>query len=390
MKKILFLFFLLSLDSVAQKFQNIALTPPMGWNSWNKFGCDNINEKVLKEVADAMVSTGMKNAGYNYIVIDDCWQIGRDKLGNIIADPIKFPSGMKALSDYIHDKGLKFGIYTCAGNKTCADRPGSRGYEYQDAKYYADWKVDYLKVDWCNTSTQNAEESYTLIRDALYKAERPILLSICEWGLSKPWIWAKDIGHCWRTTGDILNNWDIPNAKEGKVWGGGVVINLDMQKDLEKYAGPGHWNDPDMLEIGNGALTLDEERAHFSLWCMLAAPLMAGNDLRNMSTQTREILTNRDAIEINQDRLGAQGYKILDEENFEIFMKPLDNGDNALCLFNRGPKKKQFKINWTDYKISKGNSIYDIWKHKITGSTNENYNIILNSHDVALIRLKKR
>jgi len=381
---------LFSITAPAQKFKDLALTPPMGWNSWNKFECDGINEKVIKEVADALVNNGMKKAGYEFIVIDDCWQIGRDSLGNILADPIKFPSGIKSLADYIHKKGLKFGIYTCAGIKTCAGRPGSRGYEYQDARQYAKWGVDYLKEDWCNTSTQDATESYTLMNKAIEQAGRPMILSLCEWGLSKPWLWAKDIAHCWRTTGDIRNNWDIADAKEGKVWAGGVVINLDMQKGLEKYAGPGHWNDPDMLEVGNGALTVEEERAHFSLWCMLAAPLMAGNDIRNMTRQTLEIITNREAIEVDQDRLGMQGYKILDEDNFEIFMKPLANGDTAICLFNRGPEKKQFEINWAHYKISKGKSIYDIWKHTITGSTNENYKIMLNRHDVIMLRLGKK
>jgi alpha-galactosidase len=263
------------LNASAQKFDQLAKTPPMGWNSWNRFACD-VNEKTIMQTADAMVSSGMQNAGYEYIVIDDCWQISRDSLGFIVADSVKFPSGMNALADYVHGKGLRFGLYTCAGRNTCQNRPGSRGHEYQDAITYAKWGVDFLKMDWCNSDGQNAIESYKLMRDALYEAGHPVVFSLCEWGLSKPWEWAAGIGHMWRTTGDIRNNWDIPDANEGKCWGGGVIINLDMQEGLEKFAGPDHWNDPDMMEVGNGNLTEAENRSHFSLWCMLAAPLLFG------------------------------------------------------------------------------------------------------------------
>ena len=294
----------------AQKFADLAPMPPMGWNSWNKFACDGINEKVIREVADAMVSSGMREAGYQYIVIDDCWQVARDSAGNIIADPVKFPGGIRALADYVHSKGLLFGIYTCAGSKTCAGRPASLGYEYQDARQYAAWGVDFLKEDWCNTTTQNAPASYTLMRDALRKAGRPIVFSLCEWGSNKPWLWAKDVGQLWRTTGDISDKWSYTEPGDTAARSGSVLGNLDLEDGLEKYAGPGHWNDPDMLEVGNGGLTEDEERAHFSLWCMLAAPLLAGNDLRNMTPATKAILTNRAVIGIDQDPLGQQGYRV--------------------------------------------------------------------------------
>ena len=210
MKKIFIACVLTTLVAItnAQKFKNLAPTPPMGWNSWNKFQCDSINETVVKQVADAMVSSGMKDAGYQYVVIDDCWQIARDSAGFIIDDSTKFPSGIKALADYVHSKGLKFGIYSCAGVRTCAGRPGSRGHEYQDAYTYAKWGVDYLKEDWCNTDGQTAKESYTLMRDALYKSGRPIVFSLCDWGLSSPWSWASDVGNLWRTTGDIADSWD--------------------------------------------------------------------------------------------------------------------------------------------------------------------------------------
>ncbi|HAH23933.1 MAG TPA: alpha-galactosidase [Prolixibacteraceae bacterium] len=334
-----------------QKFTNLALTPPMGWNSWNRFGCE-INEKVIREAADAMVSTGMKSAGYKYIVIDDCWQISRDSLGFIQADPQKFPSGIKALADYIHSKGLKFGIYSCAGRETCGNRPGSHGHEFQDALTYASFGVDFLKLDWCNTEGQNAVESYGLMRDALYAAGREVVFSMCEWGLSKPWEWAQDTGHLWRTTGDIQNNWNIPDAKEGKCWGGGVIINLDMQQGLEKYAGPDHWNDPDMLEVGNGILTQSESRAHFSLWCMLAAPLFAGNDLAAMDKVTRELLTNKELIAIDQDPLGKQGFKIKDYGELEIYYKPLQNDELAICILNRFSNSIGIELNWKNMELT--------------------------------------
>ena len=288
----------------------LALTPPMGWNSWNTFRL-NINEDLVKEVADVMVEKGFKDAGYEYVVIDDGWQIRRDDEGNIIANPDKFPSGIKALADYVHSKGLKFGLYSDAGTLTCGGFPGSQGYEYQDARQYAAWGVDYLKYDWCNTGNQSAPDSYTLMRNALLMADRPIVFSICEWGTTKPWLWARDVGHLWRTTFDIRPCWDCGQRAHSK----GVLIEnfigftkiLDQQVGLESYAGPGHWNDPDMLEVGNGDLTYDENKAHFSLWCILAAPLMLGNDVRTLKPEIHEILTNKEVIAVNQDPLGRQG-----------------------------------------------------------------------------------
>jgi alpha-galactosidase len=404
------LFFLFVGSAFAQKFEGLALTPPMGWNSWNKFHCD-ISEETIRDAADAMVSSGMKDVGYTYIVIDDCWQVGRDSLGFVVADPVKFPSGIKALADYIHSKGLKFGIYSCAGRRTCAERPGSRGYEFQDAITYARWGVDYLKHDWCNSDGQDAKESYSLMRDALYAAGRPVVFSICEWGLNKPWEWADTVGHLWRTTGDIRDNWDIPDAKEGKCWAGGVVINLDMQQGLEKYAGPGRWNDPDMLQVGNGGLTESENRAHFSLWCMLAAPLMAGNDLSNMDASTRNILTNTEMIAINQDPLGKQGFKIRDYGQIEVYLKPLANNEFAVCFFNRLNQPVQIEFNWEtlelkafqnnkplklvaeikrdDYNFSKTYNLRDMWQKKLVGNTTQLYKSLIPVHDVVVLRLSE-
>jgi alpha-galactosidase len=414
MRKIIIIISLIILflaEAQSQKFERLADTPPMGWNSWNCFHCDGINEQVIREIADVMSENGMKKAGYEYLVIDDCWQIGRDIDGTIIADPNKFPSGIKALADYIHSKGLKLGLYSDAGVRTCAGRPGSRGYEFQDARTYATWGVDFLKYDWCNAGEQHAKASYEIMRDALYKAGRPVLFSMCEWGWSKPWLWAKDVAHMWRTTGDIRNNWDIPDAKEGKVGGGGVIVNLDMQQGLEGYAGPGNWNDPDMLEIGNGVLSEEEERAHFSLWCMLSAPLIAGNDLRNMTKSTTQILTNPELIAINQDSLGRQGFKIKDYGECEVYYKPLQNEAFAICIFNRFDYAVNVELDWAnmtlivsrngeildlplslnrqDIQIKNQFILRDLWEKKMVGNTSRVFNAEIKPHDVKVLRLNK-
>ena len=254
----------------------------MGWNSWNKFGC-NVSEKLIRGTADALVASGMKDAGYEYVVIDDCWQVSRAADGSIVVDAERFPSGMKALADYVHSKGLKFGIYSDAGTKTCAGRPGSKDHEAQDAKSYASWGVDYLKYDWCSSEGQDTRDSYMKMSQALRATGRPIVFSLCEWGSTKPWTWAQGVGELWRATGDIQDCWDC-----GKSWGGmGVAHIIDLMDGLYAYAGPGHWNDPDMLEVGNGGLNMTENRAHFSFWALFAAPLMAGNDLEAMSPEVK-------------------------------------------------------------------------------------------------------
>lgn len=388
MKTIIFILLLNATNLAGQKFENLALTPPMGWNSWNHFECDRVNEEVIKDMADAMVSSGMKDAGYEYIVIDDCWQVGRDDEGVIIVDSEKFPSGIAALADYVHSRGLKFGIYSDAGTHTCEGRPGSKGHEEQDAATYATWGVDYLKYDWCNTEGQDEIESYTKMRDALYKAGRPIVFSICEWGYSKPWKWAGDVGHLWRTTQDITDRWD------GSRWGNqlGWTFILERQVGLEKYAGPGHWNDPDMLEVGNDGLTINEARAHFTMWCMLAAPLITGNDLKNMSDDIRDILTHIELIAIDQDPLGQQGFKIYDEGNFEIWQKPLSDGGMAICLLNLETRDKEYEIQWDKLKINGFNGTYavkNLWDDKTVGNTSSSYSVKVGGRDVVVFRLDK-
>ena len=385
-------------ENFGQKFEHLAETPRMGWNSWNKFAC-NVNEEVIRDAADYMVSSGMKDAGYEYVVIDDCWHGKRDSLGFITADKERFPSGMKALVDYVHSKGLKFGIYSDAGWETCGGRPGSRGREFQDAQTYAKWGVDYLKYDWCETEGLKAEGAYMTMRNALREAGRPIVLSICEWGDNQPWEWGEDIGHLWRTTGDIYNCFDC-EENHGTWSSFGVLQILDMQDGLRQYAGPGHWNDPDMMEVGNG-MSVNEDRAHFTMWCMLAAPLIAGNDLANMSTETVEILTNKEAIAINQDELGIQGFKYKTIEDVEVWFKPLKNKEWAVTFLNRGDKEQKITFDWRNENVvDKLNNLVanfdeityqleDVWKHKYVGKTKKKLKITIPSHDVVTYKLLK-
>jgi alpha-galactosidase len=365
----------------------LAKTPPMGWNSWNKYACKGINEKVVRETADAMASNGMRDVGYQYVVIDDCWQTGRDPQGNIVADTEKFPSGIKALADYIHSKGMKFGIYTDAGTMTCAKRPGSIGHEYQDAKQYANWGVDYLKEDWCNTLPgQSSESSYTLMRDALAASGRPILFSICEWGSTKPWLWAGPIGNMWRATGDIQDCWSCK-----KDWGGnGVAQILDQMNGIESYAGPGHWNDPDMLEVGNGGMTKEEYRTHFSMWAMFSAPLLAGNDIANMSADTREILMNKEVIAIDQDPLGQQGRRVKKTGDLEIWSKQLSDGGRAVALVNRSATTAKIAVAWSDigYTDNLTASVRDLWAAKDLQRQRGNYTAEVPSHGVVMVTVK--
>jgi alpha-galactosidase len=280
---------------------------------------------------------------------------------------------------------LKFGIYSDAGTGTCQNRPGGRGYEFQDARQYAAWGVDYLKYDWCNHSTQNSEASYSIMRDALKKSGRPIVFSLCEWGSTKPWLWAKDVGNLWRATGDIADKWTSPRKDDGL----GVVQILDLVNGLESYAGPGHWNDPDMLEVGNGGLNDTEARAHFSMWCILAAPLMAGNDIRNMSPATREILTNKELIAVDQDALGVQGRRVRRDGDLEVWSKQLSDGGRAVALLNRGEASSKISVSWTDigYPDSLGASVRDLWAGKDLGSMKGSYSADVPSHGVVVLRV---
>jgi alpha-galactosidase len=372
-----------SLDP-ARIANGLAPTPPMGWNSWNKYGC-NITEKIVRDTADAMAANGMKAAGYEYVVIDDCWHGTRDENGFISEDRVKFPSGLKALGDYIHSRGLKFGIYSDAGRKTCGGRPGSQGYEYQDALTYARWGVDYLKYDWCSTGIRNAEEAYALMADALRATGRPVLLSICEWGNNRPWEWAKKIGNMWRTTGDIRDAWS------GRVtYSLGVMDIVDLNEPLYPHAGPGHWNDPDMLEVGNGGLTDDESRAHFSLWAMMAAPLIAGNDVTAMSAATRTILLNKEVVAVDQDALGQQGRRVRDEGDLEVWSRPLADGSRAVLLLNRGSAAATISVAWPEIGYTGGTkaTVRDLWAHKTLGKRQGSFAAPVPSHGAVMVTIK--
>jgi alpha-galactosidase len=373
----------IGMERVSALENGVARTPPMGWNSWNKFGC-NVSEQLIKSMADAMVSSGMKDAGYQYVVIDDCWQVSRDERGNIVADPQRFPSGIKALADYVHSKGLKFGLYSDVGVKTCAGRPGSQGHEYQDAAQYAAWGVDYLKYDWCNVGTTNAQAAYTLMSDALKATGRPIVFSMCEWGTAKPWLWAQDVSNLWRTTGDIYDCWDCKREYDH-----GFLTNLDLQAGLESFAGPGHWNDPDMLEVGNGGMTDTEYRSHFSLWAMLAAPLIAGNDLRSMTPEIHDILTAPEVIAVNQDALGKQASRVWKDGDLEVWSKQLKEGSRAVVLFNRGASASNITVNWEDigYPAHLPAGVRDLWGQKDLGKFLGNFSANVGSHGVVMVKV---
>jgi alpha-galactosidase len=294
---------------------------------------------------------------------------------------------------------LKFGIYSCAGDKTCGGRPASRGHEYQDALMYAKWGVDYLKYDWCNTDGLSAVGAYTTMRDALYAAGRPIVFSLCEWGNNKPWEWGKDVGHLWRTTGDVTDCFDC-EVNHGTWSSWGIMKIVETRKDIRQYAGPDHWNDPDMLEVGK-SMSLNEDRAHFSLWCMMASPLMAGNDLHNMKKETIGILTNPEAIAIDQDSLGVQGYRYDAKDSLEVWVKPLMKGDWAVCFLNRSVNSQKINFDWSknivtddvsEKTLNTNETVYkirDVWGKKNLGNTKKNLKKNLASHDVLMLRLTK-
>jgi alpha-galactosidase len=397
MRKLLVLCLCLVTSAYAQKFEGLVPTPPMGFNTWNTFA-SNIDEFMVKEIADTMVKNGMRDAGYNYIVLDDTWSaMERDAQGNLQAHPVKFPSGMKAIGDYLHARGFKFGIYNCAGTKTCGGYPGGWGHEFQDALKYAEWGVDYLKYDWCFSGDANPKDAYLRMRDALWAAKRPVVFSICEWGNSKPWEWAKDVGHLWRTTGDITDCYDCVQR-----WERGWKVILDLQysqvqpadgqgNGIGKYAGPGHWNDPDMLEVGNEGLSLAESRAHFSAWCILAAPLIAGNDVRKMSPEVLAILTDKEAIAIDQDALGKEGWRFRAEPGREIWVRELSGGDWAVMVLNTGTVAAELEVDFSHgwWFLGKDEcSVRDIWSKADVGTTKQVFKKHLESHDVALLRLK--
>lgn len=355
-----------------------ASTPPMGWNSWNHFAC-KVTAADVRAAADAIATNGMKDAGYTYINIDDCWEGARNSEGRIQPNA-KF-ADMKALADYVHSKGLKIGIYSSPGPKTCAGYEGSYGHEEQDAQQYADWGFDYLKYDWCSAQRiyppEHMPEVYKKMSLALLRTGRAITLSLCQYGLNRVWRWgAKTGGNLWRTTEDITDHYDRMS-----------VIGF-AQNGLESFAGPGHWNDPDMLEIGNGGMSHDEYITHMSLWVILAAPLLAGNDLSTMTSETLNILTNKEAIAVDQDPKGVQGHRVTQEGPLEVWMKPLSDGSVAVGLFNRGESQNPITVSFEALGLASKAKVRDLWKHEDMGSFEQSYTSEVPKHGAALLRIQ--
>src|SRR5437588_3892890 len=354
----------------------LARTPPMGWNSWNKFA-SKVDDPAVRGIADAMASNGMKEAGYLYVNIDDTWEGGRDAQGNIQTNK-KFPD-MKALADYVHSKGLKLGIYSSPGPNTCAGYEGTYGHEEQDARTYAAWGIDYLKYDWCGARTLYTDEEmpavYQIMGDALLKTKRPIVYSLCQYGRLDVWKWGADVGgNLWRTTGDIRDAWDSMSR-----------IGFG-QKDLAPFAGPGHSNDPDMLEIGNGAMSEMEYKTHMSLWAMLAAPLLAGNDLRSMNPEILAVLTNREVIAVDQDKLGKQGRRVWKSGDQEIWTRSLSGGAIAVAFFNRAAEPAPVPVKPADLNLGKWKA-RDLWLHQNVPWPESAFSVTVAGHGVVMWRL---
>ena len=373
--------------AVSAQQAKVAQTPPMGWNSWNHFH-RNITDAIVRQQADAMVSSGMRDAGYVYINIDDTWEGQRDANG-VIQTNEKFPD-MKALADYVHGKGLKLGIYSSPGAKTCAGFEGTLNHEEQDAKTFAAWGIDYLKYDLCGLREQMKAapspeaahqimvDAYVKMRDALAKTGRPIVYSLCQYGNDAVWRWGASVGgNLWRTTGDISDRY----ARMAEIG--------FSQAGLAKYAGPGHWNDPDMLEVGNGGMKIEEYRTHMSLWAILAAPLLAGNDLTTMTPETIALLTNKEVIAIDQDPAGKQGDRVSVEGPMEIWVRDLADGSKAVGLFNRHPQPMQMKVDFTKVGFTGAVKARDIWAAKDLGALNGSYEASVPGHGVVLLKVGK-
>jgi len=377
----------LAFSSRAQAPAALAATPPMGWNSWNHFA-DKVDDAGVRAAADAIASSGMKAAGYTYVNIDDTWEGTRDASGNITTNK-KFPD-MKALADYVHSKGLKIGIYSGPGPKTCAGYEGSYPHEEQDAKTYAAWGIDYLKYDLCSFTRfmdrahsadhghQLMLDAYTKMHNALVATGRPIVFSLCQYGWQDVWKWGPSVGgNLWRTTGDIEDNYDRM-----------ATIGFG-QLALAKYAGPGHWNDPDMLEVGNGGMNGDEYRTHMSLWAILAAPLLAGNDLSKMTPETLAILTNHDVIAIDQDPAGHQGDRISALGMTEDWGRTLADGSWAVGIFNRNDAPAEGVLRFDDLGIKGRAHVHDVWAAKDLGELEREYRTQVPAHGVVLLIVKK-
>lgn len=364
----------------------LALTPPMGWHPWNIFGEEPQTEKLIKEIVDALVASGMKDAGYSYVGPDEgiCFSRGPD--GKLTTNLARYPSGLRCLGDYIHGKGLKYALYTDAGSRTCSTAmPGTKGHEFEDMRAFADWRADYIKIDWCNSEGQDIVQTYSLLGKAQRAAGRPVLHSLCSWGEGYPWVWAGAIGHMWRTTADIC----APGQAD---WARAMRIAFANEK-LAEFAGPGRWNDPDMMVVGMPGLSEVQNRSLFSLWCMMASPLIAGNDLRGMTRPTIDILTNLEAIAVDQDPLGVQGRVVWNDGNVSLWAeKPLFDGSRAVLVLYLGKYRAEKKIFWEEIGLAAADELYvrNLWTHETTGPQAGGVSVSIGPDDVAFLRISKK
>lgn len=360
--------------------EGLAPTPPMGFNNWNTTGCGpEFNEEMVKETADIFVERGLKDAGYEYINLDDCWaEPERGDDGKLVPHKERFPEGIKAVADYVHERGLKLGIYTSAGTRTCDDVgiPGALDHEESDAQQFADWGVDYLKYDNCNNEGRPAQERYATMRDALDATGRDIVYSICEWGSNQPWKWAPDMAELWRTTGDINDTWEK------------MTENLKENLPLAEYAKPGHWNDPDMLEVGNGGMSDIEYRSHFSLWSIMAAPLLIGTDLREADDATMEILENKEVITVDQDSLGRQGEVVSEEDGRWVISKELADGSRAVALFNESDDEQTISTTADEVGVPDADTYRtrDLWQQE-DGTSSGTLEATVPAHGTVLLKV---
>lgn len=379
--------------------ERIAATPPMGWNSWNMFG-PKVSADAVREMTDALVRSGLKDCGYEYIVIDDCWAVKeyRDGNGDLIPDPIRFPDGIKPVADYVHNHGCKIGIYSDAAEMTCAGYPGSYGFEEQDAALWAHWGIDFLKYDYCHAPADqiSAIERYAGMGNALKKCGREILFSICEWGGRSPHLWARQAGgQMWRATGDVVDSW--VNVLSGAWWGLGIESALDKAVNLHEYAGPGGWNDMDMLVVGlhgkgyvpGSGASFYEYQTQVSMWSILCSPLMIGCDIREMSSETTALLMNREVLAVNQDLLGRQAMRIKKTGDLEIWRKPLENGGLALALLNRGSSGAEVSFTAGEIGLLDGTHgvIRDLWKQEDVADFKPSFSYQVHPHGTALLRI---
>ena len=377
----------------------IASTPPMGWNSWNTFGHD-VSESVIRETADVLVSAGLKDCGYEYIVIDDCWSIKdrRDDSGDLITDPEKFPNGIRALADYVHSKGLKLGIYSDAAEKTCSGYPGSLGFEEQDANLWAAWGIDFLKYDYCNAPQEQsvAMERYARMGEALRNTGREFLYSLCEWGNQGPHLWGRKVGgHTWRVSGDVYDSWI--NIWLNTWYSIGIDVSIDIANELHEYGGPGGWNDLDMLVVGlkgkgqiaGSGMSFVEYQTHMSLWCMACSPLMIGCDIRKLDPDTASLLMNREVLDVNQDVLGIPARRVKQMGQCEIWTKPLADQSIAVSIINRGSRPDDVTIKARDIGLLDTPKLArNLWTQEDIADFKTDFTQRIQPHETVLLKIQ--